>query len=235
VCVEGERRCDETDVLVCARDRSRFERQRCDRGAHCADNGQCAQNIAQWPSAWRNTLRQDPATQSTEPWQRWGGACGATRLGERDGEPALLFTSDRTFHGRPLTLPTRGAWGMQARLRWSAASSVRVSVGAYVSIGETVTTQMHQLWLEGPHVLVRRFGQPDLPLAIVTTVDQWHDVRFEADTDNARARWLLDGREIHESPLQPLDALGPYLVFAGYGVCNDEVWAIGEVSLEEGS
>lgn len=234
VCAHGELRCDEGDVLQCAADRSWFERIPCDRGTHCA-NGACVDTVAQWPSAWSLSRRESPAAQQNEPWQRWGGACGATRLDAARGETAVVFTSDRTFHSRPFTWPPRGAWAVQARVWWQRDASVRVSIGAYVSVGETINAQMHQLWLNGESVVTRHFGQPDQPLETRTTSDQWHDVRFEADTDRARARWLLDGRTVHEEPLAPMDAFGAYFVLSGYGSCNVDVWASGDISFEVGS
>jgi hypothetical protein len=222
-------------VLRCARDRTRFERVPCERGTHCEGAGACLANAAPWPTRWSSIQLDPPAAQSMEPWTRWGGACGNAALDARLGETALVFTSDRTLHGRNMRWPQRGAWAVQARVRWHREATVRIYVGAYVSPGEAVAGTMQQFAALRDALSIQAIGRQQQAVAAAVAVEQWHVIRFEAHAESARSRWLLDGQQIHEAPLQPMDAFGPWLIIAGIGSCETNVLAISDVSLEEGA
>jgi hypothetical protein len=233
-CAIGERRCEGELVLECARDRTRFVRASCARGTHCEGAGLCVDNVAQWPTRWTVVESEDPPAQTAAPWQSWGGACGARGLGTIEGETAYTSSSDRTFHGRSTRWPTTGAWAIQARLRWQRDAQVRVMLGAYTAFGRGLDGWTEQLFANRDEVSLLSRGAPPRVVGTRAPTEQWHTVRFEADTASARGRWLLNGVVLSEIALQPIESFGPYLLIAGYGPCMTNVMNVGRVTIEEG-
>lgn len=233
-CAEGERRCEGEALLECARDRTRFERAQCERGAHCEGAGRCVDNVATWPDNWITSESDAPSAQSVEPWSSWGGDCGTRQLAVIDGEPVYASTSDRTLHARPVPWPTEGAWAIEARLRWHREGTVLVMVGSYAALGQGVAGWIEQLQIVRDAVSTATLGAvPQLQTARATP-ELWHTIRFEADTASARARWTIDGRVVVERGMLPIEAFGPYLVIAGFGECATNVLNVGAVSVQRG-
>lgn len=234
-CTDGERACEGETALVCARDRTRFERRSCPRGTHCEGAGRCVDNVARWPERWMTLVRDEPSAQSGAPWVSWGGACGVRTVMMHHGEPAFVSTSDRTFHGRSVMWPTEGVWSVELRLRWHREATVLIMIGAYATVGESVSQSISMLQFVREVASVATVGVDPRMLSNRFATEQWHTIRFEAHGSSARMRWLVDGTTLIEQGLPSVEAFGPSLMIAGYGPCRDDVFAVGTVSLEEGA
>jgi hypothetical protein len=190
--------------------------------------------VASWPTQWMTRERDEPSMQRGAPWASWGGACGVRQVTMLDDQLVFASTSDRTFHGRRTTWPTEGIWAVEVRLRWHREATVRVMVGAYATIGESVAQTISEAQLDRDVVSVVSVGSTPRILSTRLATEQWHTIRFEAHVQSARMRWIMDGAVVIEQGMLPAESFGPYFVVAGYGPCLADVFAVGTVSIEEG-